>query len=219
MHSHTVYERFRQIDPDYAEMVERIGVKYRRVMPDQDDCSSPIGRSWRSTFQTESKEEAEQRMREVGMTWTWLPDGSLDTLTAPLKAIRTDKRTGMKTFFNAIVAAYTGWIDSRNDPRRAVCLANGEPMNCSELEATAQAMEQEAVAFKWEKGDVLMIDNRLVLHARRPFTGSRRILASIATAKPSSMPRHTQDGCGPKPQMASTSGRYHRLSVSMKTAG
>ena len=73
-----MYERFRQIDPDYAEMVERIGVKYRRVMPDQDDCRLSIGRSWRSTFQTESKEEAEQRMREVGMTWTWLPDGSLD---------------------------------------------------------------------------------------------------------------------------------------------
>ena len=114
--------------------------------------------------------------------WTWLPDGSLDTLTAPLKAIRMDERTGMKTFFNAIIAAYTGWTDSRNDPRKAVCMANGEPMNCAILEATAGAMEQEAVAFKWEKGDVLMIDNRLVLHARRPFTGPRRILASIATA-------------------------------------
>ncbi len=182
VHSHTVYERFRHINPKYAEKVEQLGVQYRRVMPDQDDCSSPIGRSWRATFQTESKSMAEQTMREAGMSWTWLSDGSLDTLTAPLKAIRLDERTGMKTFFNAIIAAYTGWIDQRNDPKKAVCLANGEPMDCDILEATAQAMNECCVAFKWQQGDVLLIDNRLVLHARRPFTGPRRILASIATA-------------------------------------
>ena len=32
----------------------------------------------------------------------------------------------------------------------------------------------------WKKGDVLLIDNRLVLHARRSFSGPRRILASIS---------------------------------------
>ena len=181
VHSHTVYERFRAIDPCYADTVEMLGVKYRRVMPDQDDCSSPIGRSWRATFQTQSKAEAEKVMVDAGMSWTWLEDGSLDTLTAPLKAIRLDERTGMKTFFNAIIAAFTGWVDQRNDPKKAVCLANGEPMNASILESTAKAMDEACVAFKWQQGDVLLIDNRLVLHSRRPFTGHRRILASIAT--------------------------------------
>ena len=35
------------------------------------------------------------------------------------------------------------------------------------------------MAFKWEKGDVILIDNRTVMHSRRPFEGPRRILASL----------------------------------------
>ena len=43
-------------------------------------------------------------------------------------------------------------------------------------------MQQEAVAFTWQQGDMLWIDNSLVLHSRQPFSGARRILASIAVA-------------------------------------
>ena len=48
------------------------------------------------------------------------------------------------------------------------------------LQEMAQQMEQDSVGIRWQKGDVLMIDNSLVLHARRPFSGKRRILATIA---------------------------------------
>ena len=50
-------------------------------MPAEDDPSSPIGRSWRSTFQVKSedesvaKAEAEQAMSKLGTTWRWLEDG------------------------------------------------------------------------------------------------------------------------------------------------
>ena len=81
-----------------------------------------------------------------------------------------------------MVAAYTGWVDSRNDPTKAVCLGDGTAVNGDALTKTADAMTEEAVAFQWQKGDVLWIDNALVLHSRRPFTGERRILASIAKA-------------------------------------
>lgn len=180
VHSHTVYKRFQEIDPAYAETMEEIGVKYRRVMPDYDDPNSPIGRSWRSTFQTEDRDTAEARMRAAGMEWHWRDNGDLETITGRLPAIRTDERSGRKTFFNAVVAAYTGWIDERNTPEQAVILADGRPLKEHVVHQIAQAMETESVAFRWHRGDVLMIDNQLVLHSRRPFTGKRRILASIA---------------------------------------
>ena len=180
VHSHTVYQRFQEIDPVYAETIEDVGVKYRRIMPDYDDPNSPIGRSWRSTFQTDDRDTAETRMRAAGMEWHWRANGDLETITGRLPAIRTDKRSGRKTFFNAVVAAYTGWIDERNDPERAVMLADGQPLKANVVHQIAQAMHTEAVAFRWHRGDVLMIDNQLVLHSRRPFTGKRRILASIA---------------------------------------
>ena len=149
-------------------------------MPDQDDASSAIGRSWRSTFLTESRETAEAKMSEAGMRWEWLDSGDLWTETATLPAVRLDARTGKSTFFNSMVAAYTGWVDSRNDPKRAVVLGDGGPVNGDILEKTAQVMASDCVAFKWQAGDVLWIDNALVLHARQPFSGPRKVYAAIS---------------------------------------
>ena len=180
VHSNRVYQRFVGIDPEFAQKVEQKGVRYVRVMPDEDDPKSPIGRSWRSTFLTEDRAVAEQKMKDLGTTWRWLKNGNLRTETATVPAVRTDARTGMKTFFNSMVAAYTGWMDSRNDPKKAVFCGDGSPVNGDTLIKTGQAMEEEAAKIRWKRGDVMLIDNKLVLHARKPFVGPRRIVASIA---------------------------------------
>ena len=168
------------IDKDFAEKVERTGVRYIRVMPEEDDPNSAIGRSWKSTFLTDDKETAEEKMRQLGTTWTWLDDGNLRTETATVPAIRVEPRSQRKTFFNSMVAAYTGWIDERNDPTKSVKCGDGSPVEGDVLTRTGEAMTEECVAFTWQKGDVLLIDNQLVLHSRRPFSGKRRILASIS---------------------------------------
>ena len=178
--SHRVYKRFRAINSEFADRLEEKGVRYVRVMPVEDDDSSAIGRSWKSTFLTEDKEEAEAKMTELGMDWEWLDGDELHTVTRALPAIRTDPRTGRKTFFNSMVAAYTGWIDQRNDPTQSVRFGDDSPVEGEVLLETAKAMQEECVAFRWKQGDVLVIDNALVMHSRRPFSGPRRILASIA---------------------------------------
>ena len=119
-------------------------------------------------------------MRSIGTTWEWLDDDNLRTTTAVIPAIRTDARNGQKTFFNSVVAAYTGWIDERNDPTQAVRCGDDSPVDGDAVLATALAMKEDCVSFKWQKGDVLFIDNGLVMHSRQPFDGPRRILASIA---------------------------------------
>ena len=178
--SNRVYTRFRDISAEFADRLEDKGVRYVRVMPGEDDDSSAIGRSWRSTFLTDSREEAEQKMQDMGMEWKWLDNDELYTVTRALPAIRTDERSGRKTFFNSVVAAYTGWVDSRNDPTKAVRCGDDTPVDGDVLLQTAQAMKEECVAFKWQKGDILLIDNALVMHSRNPFSGRRSILASIA---------------------------------------
>jgi alpha-ketoglutarate-dependent taurine dioxygenase len=58
----------------------------------------------------------------------------------------------------------------------------GDGTFCGEREMLdAQAIMSEIeVAFAWQRGDVLLLDNRTVMHSRQPFTGPRRILASLA---------------------------------------
>jgi alpha-ketoglutarate-dependent taurine dioxygenase len=41
------------------------------------------------------------------------------------------------------------------------------------------------VEFPWQKGDVVLLDNILSLHARNAFTGPRKILTAMAIAQKS----------------------------------
>ena len=180
LHSAEACETFFQINPDFAEKVKSEGVQYTRVMPLETDIASPIGRSWRETFKAETKEQAEQAMADAGMTWQWLPDDSVRTTTAVLPAIRFDDETEREVFFNSLVAVYTGWDDSRNVAKKAVTTANGEALDEGVMQDMIKKMDELAVNFVWQAGDVLLINNHTVLHARQPFEGDRRILAAIA---------------------------------------
>lgn len=180
--SHEVYSCFLEEFPGCCEAVEAHGIQYIRVMPEVDDPSSSIGRSWKATFQVDSRVDAEAVMRQLGTRWKWLEDGNLKTITATVPAIRRDPRTGEKQFFNSMVAAYKGWVDARNDPKQAVRLGNGGAIDATAMEALYVFMREHCVAIPWEKNDVLMLDNGLVLHARNPFVPPRRILASIGKA-------------------------------------
>jgi hypothetical protein len=87
--------------------------------------------------------------------------------------------SGKKSWFNSIVAAYTGWSDKRNDGKRAVTFADGELMDEENIHKCAAILDESSVSFTWKQGDVLLIDNRQVLHARKSFEPPRRILAAL----------------------------------------
>mmetsp|Transcript_27342 Transcript_27342/g.46425 ORF Transcript_27342/g.46425 Transcript_27342/m.46425 type:complete len:252 (+) Transcript_27342:1085-1840(+) len=82
-------------------------------------------------------------------------------------------------FFAQLVAAYTGWSDVRNEPESSVTFglqessdpsAVGEPLDREAMMDIAHFMQTRRVAFPWQKGDVLLIDNRQTMHSRDPFT-------------------------------------------------
>ena len=48
------------------------------------------------------------------------------------------------------------------------------------LEAVYAATRDIRVAIPYQHGDVTFIDNHACMHSREPYTGPRRILASLA---------------------------------------
>lgn len=52
-------------------------------------------------------------------------------------------------------------------------------MKEEDIRTCADILEKSSVSFTWKQGDVVLIDNRQVLHARKSFEPPRRILAAL----------------------------------------
>lgn len=177
--SDVLYEKLREACPEFIEACESKGLKYSNVMPGEDDPLSGMGRSWGSTLGVETREAAEARLRDLNYSWEWLDDGALRATTPPLPAVM-EVSPGRKTFFNQLIAAFSGWKDARNDPSGAIRHGDETPLDKA---AVAKAIEiADAITFDvpWQSGDAVIIDNRIAMHARRTFTGKRKVVASLA---------------------------------------
>uniref|UniRef100_A0A7S3JZW5 NADP-dependent oxidoreductase domain-containing protein n=1 Tax=Aureoumbra lagunensis TaxID=44058 RepID=A0A7S3JZW5_9STRA len=172
--------------PGFVQRLETAGVKYVKITPAVDDPTSALGRSWKSMYHVQTKEEAEKRMKEQGSTWEWINNNNDCRITSPrLPAIRTCSN-GRKAFFNQILAAYTGWIDSRNDPKKAIIFADDHsPMPSDIMDELVAYFDKNKFVHPWKAGDFMIIDNTVSCHSRESFdtdNGRRRrkVMAAIA---------------------------------------
>nr|VDD14570.1 unnamed protein product [Brassica rapa] len=157
--SHVVYERMKEKHPEFVQRLEEHGLVYVRVLGEDDDPSSPIGRGWKSTFLTHDKNVAEERAAKLGMKLEWTEEGGAKTVMGPIPAIKFDESRNRKVWFNSMVAAYTWWEDKRNDPRKTVTFGDWEPLPKDIVHDCLRILEEECVAVPWQRGDVLLIDN------------------------------------------------------------
>lgn len=164
--------------PAFARDCEEKGLRYSHTMPGEADATSGMGRSWRDTLGVTDREQAEQRLLKLGYTWQWLADGSLRVTTPRLQAVR-DLGNGRKSFFNQLIAAYCGWKDARNDPSKSIKFGDGSPLDSEAVLGAIELAKQLTVDLEWQQGDVALLDNFAVMHGRKPFTGTRKVLASL----------------------------------------
>jgi hypothetical protein len=166
--------------PAFSARLAAEGLRYLRVLPEHDDAASAQGRGWRSTYGGATRADAEAAMRATGLaSWEWLPDGSLRTTSAALPALLTDARSGEVLFHNALAAVYLGWNDARNAGPDSVRFGGGGALPGDDVRAVEAIMARHAVNIPWQQGDVLLLDNRRAMHARRPFVPPRRVLAYL----------------------------------------
>lgn len=177
--SDVLYNQLAEQCPAFIAACTEQGLKYSNVMPGVDDPNSGMGRSWQSTLGVSEVAEAEARLRELAYSWEWLPDNSLRATTPALPAI-LDVGDGRLTFFNQLIAAYCGWKDARNDPSKSITHGDGSPLDASAVMVAVSLAEELAFDLAWQVGDIVLIDNRIAMHARRPFTPPRKVLASLA---------------------------------------
>ncbi|WP_434562285.1 non-ribosomal peptide synthase/polyketide synthase [Pseudomonas sp. Z4-20] len=174
---------YEKLPADLREKFEDKGLLYVRTFTDKLDVS------WQHFFKTEDRSEVETRCRAGGIQWRWLDNDELQTRT-PGPAIITHPITGEKSFFNQVQLHHVYWLepDVRQDllsmyglermPRH-VYYGDGTPIEDEVMARIGELYEACAVRFDWQKGDVILLDNMLVAHARDPFEGPRKIVVAM----------------------------------------
>jgi alpha-ketoglutarate-dependent taurine dioxygenase len=143
---------------------------------------------WQTAFRLTEKSELESYCRQAHIEFEWNGDDLRTRQVRP--AVRQHPRTGEWVWFNHVAFWH---ISSLAPSVRRMFLAeyapeelpyntyygDGSHIEDAVVEELREAYRQETVAFRWEEGDLLMIDNMLVAHGRHPFTGQRKILTAM----------------------------------------
>jgi alpha-ketoglutarate-dependent taurine dioxygenase len=179
----------RRLPVRIVEEFERRGVKYVR------NYSPRLGLTWQEVFQTDDRTHVDAYCASAGLVPEWKPDGTLRT-TRVARAIQKHPVTQEPIWFNH--AAFFHVTTLPADVREALlaeyapedlpnhtCYGDGTAIAAEDVEEIRQAYIGELVALPWQTGDVLMLDNMLVAHARNAFEGERRILVGMSDARSS----------------------------------
>jgi alpha-ketoglutarate-dependent taurine dioxygenase len=179
--SRRVYER---IDPAVRQRFADRGVMYVR------NYGEGLDLTWENVFQTADRGEVERFCRATGIELEWKEGNRLRTRQR-CQGVAAHPRTGEAVWFNQahlfhhssldpeVLEALVGSFGEDGLPRDSR-YGDGTPIEESALAEIRGVYDEESVGFPWEKGDLLMVDNMLVAHGRRPFSGARRILVAMA---------------------------------------
>ena len=176
--SDILLDRLRQKAPNFVAMCLAKGVRYSQTMPLHDDLGSGQGRSWASTLSAQAQADAEAKLTKLGYTWSWQADQSLSVTTPVLPAIR-ELADGRSVFFNQLIAAFRGWKDARNSGEKSISFGDGTAIEHTDMAVAIELADELSFDILWQTGDVALVDNFLVMHGRRPFQGTRKVLASL----------------------------------------
>ena len=149
-----------------------------------------LGKSWQDTFETTERAEVEEFLAAAGAEWDWRRDGSL-RVESHRPATTRHPVTGAEVWFNQAdqwhpaglgddTAAELAAILSEDELPQSVTFADGTPIPAEYVAQIRDRGLDAAVDVDWRAGDLMLIDNVLLAHGRRPFTGDRRVLVAMS---------------------------------------
>jgi alpha-ketoglutarate-dependent taurine dioxygenase len=191
---------YKLIPAEVREIFEKAGVSYHRYLygPRWNVHHYTRNRfvklhtSWMAAFSTDDPAVVERAIAETGGTVTWDREEGAK-INNVLPAVRTHPETGEMLWFNQVstflsspdTIGYARWLLYQmaypNPFRRPfhARLGDGRAITREQLKVVNEATERATVRFRWQCGDLLVVDNFLVTHGRMPFRGDRRILVAI----------------------------------------
>ncbi len=187
---------YREIDNSVRERFITKGLKYTSRYFYKSDFMRFIAqnahKSWIDVFETHDKNKIESLCRENDFHLQWTKNNWLQ-ISQVRPATLTHPITQENIWFNQahlydFNPKFLGWfkylgtklVYSRKHTKlHDVCFADGTPIPRKDLYHIMDVLDGNTIAFPWQKGDILVLDNILAMHGRATFTGKRRILTAM----------------------------------------
>ncbi|GAA5863625.1 hypothetical protein JCM8547_003672 [Rhodosporidiobolus lusitaniae] len=198
-----VFARVRDELPEFIDELAEKGIlyvyRYQQDVNPGSNNGNNIYRAYDRAGVLPSDNEATRRAKIEAQIklhakeWEWKEDGSLE-VTHRLSVVRRDPHSRLPILFGNLCSFYLlakKW-DSFEPPylgkdgayHPPPLFGDGTPIPREYLEKLVEIIYDVRVLVKYELGDVLILDNHLVQHAREPWEGERKVLASLWDGAP-----------------------------------
>jgi alpha-ketoglutarate-dependent taurine dioxygenase len=189
---------WRALDPEVRERFAARGVRYRYSFRGESlfwgliDRLHKVTRTWREALETDDPRIAEQRSAALAAQHRWLPSGRL-VLESVRPAWVRHPSTGEVAWFNQAhlfrwSPRFLGRLNfylarllfvRRETRSHDAAFGDGSPLDRATLDHLFEVMAAHAVPIRWQRGDVLWLDNLACMHGRNAFRGARRVLVTM----------------------------------------
>ena len=176
---------FKAIPQEICDTFVRKGLMYVR------NYGIGLDLPWQEVFQTSSKAVVEDFCRKSDMEFEWLgADDQLRTRQI-CQVVERHPRTGEMVWFNQAHLFHVSrlplevreWLllslGEQNLPRN-VYFADGSSIDSEMIDEIGRVCDEHSIVFPWHEGDVLLLDNMLSAHGRKPFVGKRKVVVGMA---------------------------------------
>ncbi len=171
---------FNLIAPEIKERFSK-GVMYVR------NYGEALDLPWQNVFQTNDRAEVEDYCRKSGIEFEWKND--VLRTSQVCQAVANHPYTGEMVWFNQAHLFHISSLESQvrdslsslgnGEPPRNAYYGDGTSIDESDLEQIREVYTKEAIVFGWQKQDILVLDNMLAAHGRRPFRGPRKLVVGM----------------------------------------
>ena len=174
---------YKALDPKLIALLENKKLRYVR------NFIKGVDVSWQDFFKTEDRAEVEARCAREGMVYSWKGEDELMTYQIAPAVIRHPV-TKESVFFNQIMLHHASCLDGElgeamsrmyalEDMPRNVFLGDGEVLDDAIVKEIVAQYWSLSKQFTWQHGDILMVDNMLVSHARNPYEPPRKMYVAM----------------------------------------
>ncbi|MFN0065838.1 MAG: TauD/TfdA family dioxygenase [Chlamydiales bacterium] len=189
---------FKKVKPDVRARFEEKGLKYvsnyyrQNILLDIVNKLQRSHKTWMEVFETDQKEEVERRCRENEFSYKW---HSHDWLQISQKTAATIEhpQTKEKIWFNQAhlydfnprLVGFWNWIGVKliymrpHTIMHEIFYQDGNLISKKDLYHVIDVLDDCTISYPWQKNDMAILDNVLLMHGRAPFSGKRKILTAL----------------------------------------